>query len=126
MNQESIRKLASKIVGDGKKPNKFFVGLSSDYSYCENGEINYIGDIFPNWEKEYSKYELKGPFSTFEQALEEAESYSIGTKHNGFNINRIWIEDRLCGEVYLRENVLDLRYGEFFENTYDSRGLATE
>jgi hypothetical protein len=115
--KRSIEEMARDMIGDGKTPNKYWVSVSSDYAYNHIDEdgvscIDYIGDIVKGWETKYSKGEMVGMFSNYEDALGCANSFYIGQKYNGFTINRITIEDRLSGEVYESELTLIIETGK--------------
>jgi hypothetical protein len=125
--KKTIEDKARKMVGDGKTPNRFWVSVSSDYAYIHKDEdgvscIDYIGDIVKDWEKKYSKGHMIGMYNSFDEALRIAEDYFyIGMKDGlDFTVNRITIEDRLHGEVYESQLVLDIETGKTTTETYES------
>lgn len=114
----TIEELAREEVGDGKRPNKFWLSVSSDYAYMhrEKGEgsmIDYIGDIVEGWEKRYSKGRMVALFDNYREAINAAKRFKVG-QNNGetFVVNRVTVEDRLHGEVYEKELTLDIETGK--------------
>jgi hypothetical protein len=116
---EKIEKMAQQMVGDGKKPNKFFVTISNGYSYVHGGDIDYIGDIIKDFESKFLKYETVAVFDTLRDAIDEAEGY-FNTDVGRFRVNTVTVEDRLFGEVWRKEKVLDVGNAVFFEEEYKS------
>jgi len=121
--KKTIEEKAREMVGDGKKPNKYWVSISSDYSYQHEDDdgvscIDYIGDIIKDWEKKFSKGKMIGMFSSLEKAMDYVNDLCIGEKYEGFTVNRITIEDRLCGQVYESELVLNIETGKTFINIW--------
>ena len=89
-----LEKRASKIIGEGKTPNIYFVSLSNDYLVwdgdCMQGaEINSTGNMI-------------GEYKTYAEALSIANQYPLGCRayNNDFTINRVTIEDRISGTIY--------------------------
>lgn len=124
--KKNIEQMAREMVGDGKTPNMFWLSVSSDYAYMHKGDdgcayLDYIGDIFEEWEKKYSKGEMVGMYKTFEDAVKVAEEdFYIGMKYNDFTVNRITIEDRLHGEVYESQLVLNIETGKTSVETFET------
>ena len=119
-------KLARKQIGDGKMPNKYWVSISSDYSYVDEGCIEYIGDIYPEWEKKYSVGELLEVFSSYKEARRHANLYFIGMSYKDYVVNRITIEDRLTGEVYNEELILNIGTGKTSTHVSEYIGFTKE
>lgn len=97
----------SEMVGDGKRPNKFWVTASTDFSYVdkENDCIEHAEKLMAKHGIESKGFkELEAVFSTFEEAFEYADdlSLSMPAEPEKDNIHRITIEDRLNGEVWER------------------------
>ena len=120
--KKTIEEKASKMIGDGKTPNRYWVSVSSDYNYLHNEDgascIDYIGDIIKDWQKDYSKGKMIGMFNSYTKAKECAESFEIGEEYEDFTINRITIEDRLQGQVCETVLILDVETGKTFVDTW--------
>jgi hypothetical protein len=98
MTQSEIKALASKIVGDGKSPNKWFVTAGP---YCVKGEEAVILQGF-DAEKDVTTY---GPFLSREEALECYDGLDLDAN---VGIGQVFIEDRKTGTVkekFLRAKV---------------------
>lgn len=128
--KKDIETLAREQIGDGKRPNKFWLSVSSDYSYFHIDEdgvayIDYIGDIIPEWEENYSEGKLVSMYKTLDEAIDCADDdFYIGMKYEGFIINRITIEDRMVGTIWERELIFDPKTGRTWNETRnDSRLL---
>jgi phosphoribosylamine-glycine ligase len=121
--KKTIEEKASKMVGDGKTPNRYWVSVSNDYNYVHKEDdgvsyIDYIGDIIEDWQKDYSKGKMIGMFNSEKEAFECADSFFIGEKFEDFTINRITIEDRLQGQVRETVLILDVETGKTFVDTW--------
>lgn len=109
-----IKKLeeeASLMIGDGKKPNYYFVFVSNDYNLVDKeGEVNPIScnkKLMKMLGFE-SKYKCLGKFVSYDNARQSIDYITLGDESGqGFHINTIWIEDRLSGELYNRTNCFD-------------------
>ncbi len=102
----SIENQARVQVGDGKTPNKYFVTISNDFEIFikKQGMIESASEVM--------KFKAKGKaikvFNNFNDAKDFAESINLGVKSNNFSINSVFIEDRLSGQVFVR-NFTDSR-----------------
>ena len=93
MTQQEIKVLASKIIGDGKLPNKFFVTESPMILVTnQDGDRDY--ETIEGYEEEPS-YTF-GPFDTYEEALAAYDDSDLDF-HEG--IGSVMIEDRLTGTI---------------------------
>jgi len=121
--KKTIEELAREQVGDGKRPDKFWLSVSSDYSYWHIDEdgaacVDYIGDLISEWEKNNSKGKMVALYKTIEEAIEHAENdFYIGMKYDGFIVNRITIEDRIVGTIWEKELVFNPTDGKTWEDT---------
>jgi hypothetical protein len=92
MTQEEIGQLATKIVGDGRRPNKWFVthGPYHQSHSAEHGDLT----VLPGYEGQ--KPTIQGPFDSYEEALEAYDQIELDP-HLG--IGEACIEDRVIGTV---------------------------
>lgn len=98
MTQQEIKALASKIVGDGKSPNKWFVTAGP---YCQKGDDYVLLQGFDPV-KDVTTY---GPFLSPEDALECYEGLDLDAN---VGIGQVFVEDRKTGTVkekFLRAKV---------------------
>jgi hypothetical protein len=97
--QQTAKELACKLVGDGKKPNKYFVTIGFGWYAPENPEEDMI----------QAKNSLEsvtiGPLTSKAKAMELFNAIPID-RHiqevTGETIGQICIEDRLTGVVLER------------------------
>jgi hypothetical protein len=102
---KTAHELARLRVGDGKKPNLFFVSISNDFSYCHKiggiFHLDGIENIIPTFKPIGYTSEV---FKTYDEAKDFAdELFATNQKDKDgkeFIVNRVTIEDRCCGEVY--------------------------
>lgn len=97
----NIKKFATEQIGDGKTPNKYWVSISEDY-LVNNKNTNEFNPISEFRKGKYQGKTLK-EFNNYEEAKQFADSLEIGSWKEGMEVNSIFIEDRLAGEVYDRE-----------------------
>lgn len=99
MTQQEIKELASKIIGDGQLPNKFFVTESPMILVTGGfGERDY--DYIEGYEN--SDPTTFGPFDTYEEALAAYDKADLDIYEG---IGSVTIEDRLTGQI--KEKVLE-------------------
>lgn len=93
-----VKSSARNKVGDGKTPNKYFVSVSNDY-YITDPKENTL-----NWASESKSFKAEGKtikeFDNYQDAKAFAQSFKLGDKSDGLEVNSVFIEDRLTGEVY--------------------------
>jgi hypothetical protein len=96
MTQKEIQKLATEIIGDGQKPNKFFVSINP---YFTNGQDEGF-DLLEGFQDTDSSIYV---FDT----LEEAQAcYDNNELDPEYGVGTVTIEDRLIGTV--KEKQLEL------------------
>jgi len=101
--QEKAKKLASKFIGDGESPNKFFVTTGPYVRLETNGEFGEdyrIIEGFTTWDSE-----TFGPFSNYDDALEFYTGIELDAD---FGVGQVFIEDRQVGtirEKFLKEKI---------------------
>lgn len=119
-DHQDLGELARKMVGDGQDPNKFFVTLSYGHIYDKSIEDSY----------EVEGYLQKNPetvlmVDTYEEALEEADSYELDLEEQEDMLTQIMIEDRKVGTVYER-SVQKNEEGELEEHVIDDSKMLKE
>lgn len=97
----SAAELASNIVGDGKKPNKYFVTVAYGW-YRPKGKPE--DEVLPEMVQAPNALESVtiGPFSSKAQAFNTFNSIELDSsieKVTGETISQVIIEDRLMGTV---------------------------
>ncbi len=95
------KRISTRLIGDGKLPNKYWVSVSNDYYYFnkETGGYDWISElkIFPEQGKTIKQ------FTTFANALKFVdEELPLNCDYDNVRVNTITIEDRLSGEVFCR------------------------
>ena len=105
------------MIGDGKLPNLYWVGLSNDYGYVHDGCIDGADEVIKDF-KSIGKMITK-PFTTYKGAKKYCDDLYLGQKIDNFILNRITIEDRLTGQVYEKTKILNIPAGEFRETEYE-------
>lgn len=117
----SAAELATQIVGDGKKPNKYFVTIG--YGWYRPKMTEADGNELPEMVQAPNSLEsvTLGPFNSRGQALNTFNSIELNTaieKVTGETISQVIIEDRLSGTV--REKCLaERRSHGFCVDTWD-------
>jgi len=106
---KTIKELACEMVGDGKKPNKFFAFCSShflveqDWPEEEGHHFDGVSEVLPSVDVGNCEDEGK-MFDNIEDAVEYAESFQYEMEEQGRpeknKVNSVRIEDRLCGVVW--------------------------
>lgn len=120
-----VESSATKMAGDGKTPNKYWVTISSDYMYYnpKSEAMDWISDL--------KLFEVKGKtvdrFDTFKQAMEFCDnSLYLGMDYDDIRVNSMFIEDRISGEVYNRMYEFFPASGEVSEVSYQSTEFTEE
>lgn len=114
MTQEKIQKMASEMVGDGKKPNKFFVTVSNKYIYVRDG----LGEIYEELNdrirpgQEESTTEV---FDEFDDAMKYYEEVELSIDDSA---TEVILEDRLTGVIAHRYLTKKIRI-DYEEDGYD-------
>lgn len=103
-------------IGDGKTPNLYYVQISNDYSYVQEGCIDWIGDIIPSFK---SSGKMLACFDIYAEAKSLCDDMYLGQEIEGITVNRINIEDRLSGELYEKTLVFDPAKGTSFEHEHE-------
>jgi hypothetical protein len=103
----SADQLATKIVGDGKSPNLYFVTLSFGWKY-ENYEEE------PTQAKNSLQSVTMGPFTSKQKAMETFNSITLNAteKITGQTLSGVMMEDRQYG--VLMEKYLKRHFGLYF------------
>ena len=109
-NKLTVSELATKIVGDGKKPNKWFITLGYGWYFPKDSE-----DMV---QVENSMESITMLFTVKSQAEEMFNSFKIHgiDKVTGETIGQVTLEDRLNG-VVKEKNLRQLQNGAFFSET---------
>lgn len=113
---EALKQQARTMVGDGKRPNRFFVTVSNQIQTKRGGFINGQDE-----EEEYRPREgaeivsdTIAHYSDYQSALNRARDIElVGTPGRGWSA--VQIEDRLTGMVYER-GLLEVKSFEEIEN----------
>jgi hypothetical protein len=109
-----MKTISTKRIGDGKLPNRYWLGISNDYYYY-NKEINGM-----DWISDLNKFEVKSNtiavFDTYKAAKQAAGEIPVGIVIDGIKANSIFIEDRLSGELYHRTQNFDFENGTIYES----------
>ena len=110
MVTKTNRPISTKLIGDGQTPNKYWVSISSNYYYLNDGVLDWISD------KELFKD--KGAtikvFTTYQGARKFIdEELFLGMTYDDIKVNCITIEDRISGELYEHTRMLDFESAEF-------------
>jgi hypothetical protein len=87
----------TRIIADGKLPNKYFVSISEDY-YIYNEEENSLNWISEQISSFKPKYLTIKSFNTYREAKEYA--YDIFDSEINIKVNSVSVEDRLSGQVF--------------------------
>jgi len=93
MTQVEIKALASKIIGDGQLPNKFFV-TEGPYVMVRVDEYESECEKIEGFEDTQST--TYGPFDSYEEALEQYNDIDLDAE---YGIGQVFIEDRLSGQM---------------------------
>ncbi len=91
------RKVSTTEVGDGKAPNKYWVSISSNYYYLNDGAMDWISDkgLFKD------KGSTVKVFTTYQGARKFVDNdLYIGMVYDDIPVNCITIEDRFSGQLY--------------------------
>jgi len=111
---------ARKMVGDGKKPNKFFVTLGYGHIYDVVAEDSYV--VADTVQK---NSETIAMVDSFDEALAIADKYDLDLEEQDDMLTQIMIEDRSVGTVYERVVEKD-EEGELSEEIRDDRRMLKE
>jgi hypothetical protein len=95
MTQVEIKALASKIIGDGQLPNKFFV-TEGPYVLVRWRGYEYESDFKKLEGFEDTQSTTYGPFDSYEEALEQYNDIDLDAE---YGIGQVFIEDRLSGQM---------------------------
>ena len=98
---------AREMVGDGKKPNKYWVTTDSGFEISSKEAPNSYEGVTEvegfEWNPTY-KPETFGPFDSYDEAFKKLQELSTGIYDGGEpkedQANRVSIEDRLVGVCY--------------------------
>jgi hypothetical protein len=95
--------MATKQVGDGKTPNKYWVSVASDYKIIRDGEVSNVGGA-PGGTTNSHTVRV---FDTYKDATDYAKSIDFDSMVDGVVVRSIIIEDRLSGVI--AERILEER-----------------
>ena len=94
------------MVGDGKRPNRYWVTASTDFDYVHGEDgvslIDHADDLMKDHGIASDSIPVDAVFTTYAEAVEYAESQDMPGEPEPGQINRLTIEDRLSGEVWQR------------------------
>jgi hypothetical protein len=98
---QAVAKLATKVVGDGKEPNQFFVTMSNDYMYKnDENELVYYSDSFinaPVKAEDHIETETFGPFEELKDAMKKVDNIDLSETTGP---RMVIVEDRKTGQIY--------------------------
>lgn len=99
-NLYKVEQQAKYEIGDGKTPNKYFVSISDDYLILKprTNEMSSVNEVFGI----EGKYKTVKIFDTYKEAKEYAEGFYLGHEEDGIEVNSVYIEDRLSGQLYYK------------------------
>jgi len=109
----SLRNRARIMVGDGKLPNKYFVGVSNDYEVYDkkNDETT---SPFEKSKCLKPKFDIVHEDDDYDVAVDTAENNLGKMQGKGlkaFPATSVTVEDRLSGEVY-KKSIGGYGYGD--------------
>jgi hypothetical protein len=110
--QTKEKRISTKQIGDGKAPNKYWVSISSDYYYLNDGALDWISDnkLFKD------KGETIKVFTTYKGAREFVDNdLYMGMHYDDIKVNCITIEDRFSGQLYEKTREFDPESAEISE-----------
>lgn len=112
---------ARTMVGDGKKPNKFFVTLGYGYIFDDEAEDAY--QIPNTFQKDGETIAM---VDTFKEALEIANDYDLDLDEDSDDVlTQVTIEDRLNGTIYEKSVHKDSN-GDLYEDVADDSKRLNE